>query len=146
VQCDIAEQHAQANLRRTLASLNKSLRSGILEADRDKVGFQDASRMWLDAEVFLELLDSLETHSHSKDETCIQCPTLIILIGSTLILDGLGSRSLVTILGVVGLLYGIMGVVYLHVLLDWVLVLGGGRQCRPQMAACGRGLEYTNEG
>jgi hypothetical protein len=52
-------------------------------------------------------------------------PTLIMVIGSTLLLDGLVSRTLGAILGVVGLLYGTMGVAYLHVTLDWVLILGG---------------------
>jgi hypothetical protein len=55
----------------------------------------------------------------------IPCATLIIVIGSALVVDGLGSRALGTILGIVGLLYGMMGVVYLHVALDWALILGG---------------------
>lgn len=55
----------------------------------------------------------------------VPCPTLIIVIGSALILDGLASRTFGTILGVVGLLYGVVGVAYLHMTLDWVLILGG---------------------
>lgn len=55
----------------------------------------------------------------------VPCPTLIMVIGSALVLDGLGSRTLGRILGIVGLLYGTMGVAYLHVALDWVLILGG---------------------
>jgi hypothetical protein len=54
----------------------------------------------------------------------IPCPTLIIAIGSVLILDGLGSHRLNTVLGLAGLLYGIMGVAYLHIALDWALILG----------------------
>jgi hypothetical protein len=54
----------------------------------------------------------------------VPCPTLILVMGSALVLDGLGSRTFGTILGVVGLLYGTMGVAYLHVALDWVLILG----------------------
>ena len=34
------QQHAQSNLRRTLASLNKSLRIDLLEADREKIGLR----------------------------------------------------------------------------------------------------------
>lgn len=55
----------------------------------------------------------------------VPCPTLIIVIGSTLVLGGLGSRTFSTILGVVGLLYGTIGIGYLHVVLDWVLIVGG---------------------
>ena len=54
----------------------------------------------------------------------IPCPTLIIVIGTTLIMDGLGSRTWYAILGLSGLLYGIMGVAYLYLLLDWVLIIG----------------------
>lgn len=54
----------------------------------------------------------------------IPCPTLIIVIGTTLIMDGLGSRTWCAILGLSGLLYGIMGVAYLYLLLDWVLIIG----------------------
>lgn len=46
------------------------------------------------------------------------------MIGSALVLDGLGSRTYSTILGIVGLLYGTMGIAYRHVALDWVLILG----------------------
>ncbi len=53
----------------------------------------------------------------------IPCPTLLIVIGSILMLDGLGSRPLCTILGTAGCLYGLMGVLYLHVALDWFLIL-----------------------
>ncbi len=53
----------------------------------------------------------------------IPCPTLLIVIGSMLMLDGLGSRSHCIILSAAGCLYGLMGVLYLHVALDWVLIL-----------------------
>jgi len=55
----------------------------------------------------------------------VPCPTLMIVIGSTLVLGGLSSRTFSTTLGVVGLLYGTIGVGYLHVVLDWVLIVGG---------------------
>jgi hypothetical protein len=56
----------------------------------------------------------------------VPCPTLIIVIGAALILDGFGSRALCAILGFPGLLYGIMGVAYLQVPFDWVLIFGAG--------------------
>jgi hypothetical protein len=52
----------------------------------------------------------------------IPCPTLILVTGLVLTLNGLGSRRLGALLGVVGLIYGVLGVVYLHITLDWVLI------------------------
>ncbi len=54
----------------------------------------------------------------------IPCPTQSIVIGSVLILDGLGSRSLCTLLGCAGLFYGATGVFQLRVALDWALLFG----------------------
>ncbi len=54
----------------------------------------------------------------------IPCPTLSIVIGSLLILDGLNSRALCILLGGAGLFYGVTGVVQLHVALDWALLFG----------------------
>jgi hypothetical protein len=54
----------------------------------------------------------------------IPCPTLSIVIGLALVLDGLGSRALCVMLGSAGLLYGAIGVARLGVRLDWGLLLG----------------------
>jgi len=54
----------------------------------------------------------------------VPCPTLAIVIGLALILEGLDSRALCGILGAAGLFYGIFGVARLGVALDWGLVLG----------------------
>jgi hypothetical protein len=54
----------------------------------------------------------------------IPCPTLAIVIGLALVLDGLGSRALCLALGVAGLFYGVTGVVRLGVVIDWTLLLG----------------------
>lgn len=67
------QKHAQANLRRTLASLNKSLRKGIIEADRERVGIKDPSNIWLDVAKFLEKLASRKSHPHPQDEICVEC-------------------------------------------------------------------------
>jgi hypothetical protein len=56
----------------------------------------------------------------------IHCSTLIIVIGAALIWDGLGSRTWCAILCFAGLLYGIMGIVYLHVPLVWALIFAAG--------------------
>jgi hypothetical protein len=54
----------------------------------------------------------------------IPCPTLAMVIGLALVLDGLGSRALCLALGVAGLFYGVFGVVRLGVVIDWTLLLG----------------------
>ena len=54
----------------------------------------------------------------------IPCPTLSIVIGVALVLDGLGSRRLCLALGSVGLFFGVFGVARLGVAVDWTLLLG----------------------
>lgn len=54
----------------------------------------------------------------------VPCPTLSMVIGLTLVLNGLDSRHWSLALSVAGLFYGIFGTVYLGVAIDSVLVLG----------------------
>jgi hypothetical protein len=54
----------------------------------------------------------------------IPCPTLSIVIGLVLALDGLGSRAVCLGLGIAGVFYGVIGVVRLGVTVDWTLLLG----------------------
>ncbi len=54
----------------------------------------------------------------------IPCPTLSIVIGLLLILNGLESRAISLLIGIIGLYYGITGVIQLGVLIDLVLLLG----------------------
>lgn len=54
----------------------------------------------------------------------IPCPTLSIVIGFTLILGGLRSRSWCLVLTTVGLFYGFFGAVRLGVKIDGILLLG----------------------
>ena len=72
---------------------------------------------FLEAPIYIAYLYSTPTG-------IIPCPTLSIVIGSLLMLDGLGSRKLCIILGVAGLYYGATGFAQLHVLIDSVLVIG----------------------
>lgn len=72
---------------------------------------------FLDAPSFFPYLYSAPTG-------LIPCPTLSIVIGLSLILDGLGSRTLPLILGLSGLFYGTTGVFRLGVSIDIVLLLG----------------------
>jgi len=71
------QQHAQANLRRTLASLHKYLRIDIIAADREKIGLRDSSRIWLDVEEFLDRLASRKAHPHPPEETCLECQSAL---------------------------------------------------------------------
>jgi protein-S-isoprenylcysteine O-methyltransferase Ste14 len=54
----------------------------------------------------------------------VPCATLSILVGLTLILNGLDSRAFALILGIFGLFYGVTGVGRLRVAIDAVLLLG----------------------
>jgi hypothetical protein len=54
----------------------------------------------------------------------IPCPTLSIVIGVSLVLGGLGSRSWCLVLGVTGFFYGVFGAVRLGVAIDVILLVG----------------------
>jgi len=54
----------------------------------------------------------------------IPCPTLSVVIGFTLMLSGLGSRSWCLVLAAVGLFYGVFGAARLGVMIDVVLIFG----------------------
>lgn len=72
---------------------------------------------------FLET-PSFVPYLYSAPTGLIPCPTLSIVIGLALILDGLGSRPWSFILGAAGLFYGIFGAARLGVIIDVVLLLG----------------------
>ena len=54
----------------------------------------------------------------------IPCPTLSIVIGLSLMLEGLDSRAWSLVLGVTGLFYGLFGALRLGVTIDLLLVIG----------------------
>jgi hypothetical protein len=54
----------------------------------------------------------------------IPCPTISIVIGLSLILNGFSSRVWCFMLAVVGFFYGLFGAVRLGVTIDWVLFVG----------------------
>lgn len=72
----------------------------------------------------------------------IPCPTLSALVGILLLVNGLGSRVWAATVGLVGVVYGLIGVFRLAVALDLVLLVGavallvvtiaGGRRPAPQ--------------
>ncbi len=67
---------------------------------------------------------SLVTYVYAAPVGIVPCPTLSVIVGLSLILRSLGSRSWSLIIGVPALFYGIVGVGYLGVTMDWVLSAG----------------------
>lgn len=72
---------------------------------------------------FLEYSSSF-AYLYAAPTGLIPCPTLSIVIGLLLIVNGLEARAAMLLIGIVGLYYGITGVVQLKVLIDLVLLLG----------------------
>jgi DNA-binding SARP family transcriptional activator len=70
---DYDQQHAQANLRRALSSLNNSLQINLLTADRGSIGINDPSQIWVDVEEFQACLKISNTHPHAQNQTCPAC-------------------------------------------------------------------------
>lgn len=67
------QQHALANLRRALSSLNKSLQGELLKADREKIGLHDRSKLWLDVECFQDFLSATKEQSHTDNQSTAEC-------------------------------------------------------------------------
>ncbi len=67
------QQRAQANLRRVLSSLNKSLLGDMLLADREKINLKDSKDIWLDVEQFQYLRSAPKKHAHPKEHICPDC-------------------------------------------------------------------------
>lgn len=54
----------------------------------------------------------------------VPCPTLSMLAGVTMAVDGLGLVRWTLVPGILGLFYGLFGSLYLGVTMDWVLAAG----------------------
>jgi hypothetical protein len=72
---------------------------------------------------FLET-DSFMPYLYAAPTGLIPCPTLSILIGLSLMVEGLDSRAWSLALGAAGLFYGLFGALRLGVTIDLVLVIG----------------------
>ncbi|RTR06535.1 hypothetical protein [Halomonas nitroreducens] len=72
---------------------------------------------------FLEAASPL-AYLYAAPTGLVPCPTLAIVIGVTLLEDGLGSRLWSGMVSGLGLSYGLFGGLYLGVVLDWGLVVG----------------------
>ncbi len=68
--------------------------------------------------------DSFLKYLYASPAGLIPCPTLSVIIGFLLIYNGLNSAAITMTLIVLGLFYGIFGVLKLGVYLDLVLVAG----------------------
>ncbi len=67
---------------------------------------------------------NLITYFYASPVGLIPCPTLSVIIGFVLLINGLGSNTIVAILTIAGLFYGVFGVFKLGVYLDLFLVFG----------------------
>jgi hypothetical protein len=67
--------------------------------------------------------DSWTTYVYASPFGILPCPTLSVVIGTTLLFPGLRTRSWTTTLVAAGLLYGAIGLFRLGVVLDWGLLL-----------------------
>jgi predicted ATPase/DNA-binding SARP family transcriptional activator len=65
----------RADLRRTLAVLNRTLGSGWLTVDRETAGRNWDADVWLDAAEFQARLAERRTHGHPSDQICPACLT-----------------------------------------------------------------------
>jgi DNA-binding SARP family transcriptional activator len=70
------QPHARAALRRTLFTLNKVLmedEGGWLTSEREIVGLNFHSNIWVDVHEFLNALAACKTHGHPANEYCTAC-------------------------------------------------------------------------
>lgn len=67
---------------------------------------------------------SLLEYAYTAPTGLIPCPTLAVLTGFTLLYKGFGSLKWTITIIITGLFYGLFGVFYLGINIDWVLVIG----------------------
>jgi hypothetical protein len=67
---------------------------------------------------------SFLTYLYAAPVGIVPCPTLSVLVGFSIILGSMGSRSWGVLLGAAGIFYGAFGALRLGVALDWVLFAG----------------------
>lgn len=69
---------------------------------------------------------SVIEYAYASPTGLIPCATLSVLTGFALVYKGFRSQTWSMTLGVAGMFYGLFGVVYLGMHIDWVLVAGAG--------------------
>lgn len=68
--------------------------------------------------------DTIVEYLYASPAGLIPCPTLSVIIGLVLLLNGFGSQSITLSFIVIGLFYGLFGALRLAVYLDFVLLFG----------------------
>jgi DNA-binding SARP family transcriptional activator len=74
---DYDQRTARAYLRRALVSLTNRLGSQWFVADRETVGLNPASRLWLDVDKVRQCLAACEAHRHAESAACLNCLALL---------------------------------------------------------------------
>lgn len=74
---------------------------------------------------FLETSSPL-AYLYAAPTGLVPCPTLSIVVGMSLLVDGLGSKAWCLVLAASGIFYGIFGAFRLGVTIDVVLIAGAG--------------------
>jgi DNA-binding SARP family transcriptional activator len=74
---ELEPSRARANLRRNFSLLRKALGGEWLMVDREMVGLDPESDLWLDVDEFRQLLAACETHGHPPTEACPDCLPLL---------------------------------------------------------------------
>lgn len=69
---------------------------------------------------------SLIEYAYASPTGLIPCPTLSVLAGFALVYKSFRSQTWSLTIGVSGMFYGLFGVIYLGMHIDWVLVAGAG--------------------
>jgi DNA-binding SARP family transcriptional activator len=65
-----SQSRARAYLRRALSELNRTLGEGSLAIDRETAALSQGASLWLDVDVFRQLLAASETHDHPAAQMC----------------------------------------------------------------------------
>jgi hypothetical protein len=69
---------------------------------------------------------TLLEYAYASPTGLIPCPTLIVLTGFALVYKGFRSQTWSITIGLSGMFYGLFGVIYLGIYIDWLLVAGAG--------------------
>ncbi|TLN18828.1 hypothetical protein FDZ74_06600, partial [bacterium] len=70
---DFDQSHAQANLRRSLFSLNHAIHKEILVPNAGSIGINELAPTWVDVHEFQRLVGSIRSHEHADLTDCQDC-------------------------------------------------------------------------
>jgi predicted ATPase len=75
---ELEPSRARGRLRRNLSELKKALGGELLVVDRESVGLDPGTDLWLDVDQFRSSLQVWQGHDHSQDEVCPDCLTSLV--------------------------------------------------------------------